>query len=90
MSVLSAIFIPPFIYKFVYVVFLTDRFLIHGMQKTSYHVKIESNMVGGLNMLSGLIAGGIIMSLVFIGGTILYINKAYSKKWEENDSDSAK
>jgi hypothetical protein len=40
-------------------------------------------------MLAGLIAGGIIMSLVFIGGTILYINKAYSKKWEEDDSDSA-
>ncbi|MEY4480445.1 MAG: hypothetical protein RLZZ267_1123 [Bacillota bacterium] len=41
-------------------------------------------------MLSGLIAGGIIMSLIFIGGTVLYINKAYSKKWEEEESDSAK
>jgi hypothetical protein len=59
------------------------------MQKTSHHVKIECNTIGGFCMLSGLIAGGIIMSLVFIGGTILYINKAYSKKWEEDDTDSA-
>jgi hypothetical protein len=38
-------------------------------------------------MLSGLITAGVIMCLVFILGTVYYINKAYSKKWEHDDSD---
>ena len=36
-------------------------------------------------MLAGLITAGVAMTLVFVLGTVFYINKAYSKKWDKDD-----
>lgn len=36
-------------------------------------------------MLAGLITAGVVMTLLFILGTVFYINKAYAKKWDKDE-----